>query len=69
MQDAPLSEALCGPSRCDGLLAATALAPVLPQLLPAEVVEIAEAVATLQPASPDTVQLLLLVASRYLLRS
>lgn len=64
VQDVSLSKALCGTSCCDGSLAAAALAPVLPLLLPAEVVEVAEAAVALQPASPDAVQLLLLVASR-----
>jgi hypothetical protein len=63
-QDTALSEALCGRSHCDGAMIFAALAPVLPRLLPAEVAEVAEAVAALQPASLDAAQLLLFVASR-----
>jgi hypothetical protein len=65
-QDGPLNETLCGRDRCDKSLVAAALAPVLPALLPAELAEVAEAVAALRPAPPDAAQLLLLIASRCL---
>jgi hypothetical protein len=68
-QDAPLGVALCGGGRCDGALITSALAPVLPALLPAEAAEVAEAVAALRPAPPDAAQLLLLIASRCLKRT
>lgn len=65
-QNPRLREAVCGPQRCDDSLLVAALAPVLPLLQPAEVVEVAEAVASQPPASPATAELLLLVASRCL---